>query len=104
MARIDIDPALLELHGQPRCERTEDAGGRQRVVEGVRADVAGAFVSLGVQVRLVVSRSKREGAAEHTRGPVRARDLLIVRSGTNHGVSSDATPPGRGAAATAASP
>src|SRR5882762_3031146 len=104
MARIDIDAALLKLHGQPRCERAEDAGGRQRVVESVRADVAGAFVNFDVYVRLRLTLPEREGAAGGARGPMRIRDLLIIRSGANHGVSSDATDPGRGAAPTAASP
>src|SRR6266853_3303157 len=104
MARIDIDAPLLELHGQPRCERSEDAAGRQRVVEGVRADVAGAFVNLEVQVWLCLTLPDREGAAGDARGPMRVRDLLIIRSGTNHGVSCDVTHPGRRAAATAASP
>jgi len=48
VTRIDINATLLELHGQARCERAKDAGGGQRVVESMRADIAGAFVNLGV--------------------------------------------------------
>src|SRR5882762_5625057 len=103
MARIDIDAALLKLHGQPRCERTEDAGGRQRVVESVRADVAGAFVNFDVYVRLCFTLPEREGAAGGARGPVRIRDLLIIHSGANRRVRADVTQPCHGPAATAAS-
>src|SRR5437016_8321249 len=101
MARVDIDVALLELQSEFGCELTEEPEGAERVVEGMVPDVPGAFVSVDVQVCPAALEPYRAG--EVARGPMGVRDLLVLRPGPQHRIRTDASHPGRGGPAAAAS-
>src|SRR5580704_5944848 len=100
VARVDVDAALLELHGHSP-ERADEAAVDDRVVERVCARVAGALVSLGVQAQLRARLPERRRAGEVPERPMRVRDRLVFAPQAHDVAGVKGAQPGERAAATA---